>query len=123
MSLKQSDDIGSSSFYIGDAMTKDERLTERTIKIIRKGGRILLKPRNNFEPDYSDNLAPANTNWYIHQWTNIASGPDGVRHGKRNVALEIFDLKWAFALAALYDCRVIVVYPKRGSSVCQAKNA
>jgi hypothetical protein len=103
-------------------MTKDERLTERTIKIIQKGGNILLKQRSkpNYVPDYYDNLAPPNSEWYIHQWTNIASGPDGVRLGKRATALEIFDLKWAFALAKLYDCKVVVYYPERAK--CQPKN-
>lgn len=79
-------------------MTKDEKLTERTIKIIRKGGRILLKHEKD--------------GWYLGVWTNIAAGPDKASWSRKRGALEMFNLKWAFTLAPLYGCKVVVVYPK-----------
>jgi hypothetical protein len=77
---------------------KDERLSDRTCKIINKGGNLILKRKDG---------------WYLNAWTNIASGWDKACWGKREGALEIFDLKWAFAIAKLYDCKVIAFYPKR----------
>jgi hypothetical protein len=74
-----------------------ERLTDRTIKIIEKGGIILLKRGE----------------WYLSSWTNIASGPDNAQWAKRAGALEMFNLKWAFAIAPLYNCKVVVFYPER----------
>ena len=74
---------------------RDEKLTARTIKIIERGGHIVLKRDDGF---------------YLHCYTNIASGIDGARWGRRNVAIEIFNLKWAFAISKLYDCKVFSVY-------------
>jgi len=79
-------------------MTKDERLMERTCALINKGGYILLKRKDG---------------WYLNCWTNIAGGKDLAQWGKRHCALEISNLKWAFALAKLYDCKVVVYYPDR----------
>jgi hypothetical protein len=79
-------------------MTRDESLTDRTIKIIQKHGRILLKAKDG---------------WYLGAWTNIAAGPDKADWSRRNAAQEMFNLKWAFTIAPLYDCKVVVVYPKR----------
>jgi hypothetical protein len=78
-------------------MTKDEKLTQRTIRIIEKHGRILLK---------------ADDGWYLGQWTNIAGGPDKAEWSRKAGALEMFNLQWAFTIAPLYDCKVVVVYPK-----------
>ena len=77
-------------------MTKEEKLTKRTCKIIKKKGRIFLKKGN----------------WYLGSWTNIAAGLDSVCCGPRRDALDIFNLRWAFTIAPLYDCDVVVVYPK-----------
>jgi len=78
-------------------MTKDEKLTQRTCAIIESGGRILLRKGE----------------WYLHQWTNIAAGWDKATWGKKNTAMEMFDLKWAFAIAPLYGCKVVVVRTKK----------
>lgn len=78
---------------------RDEMLTQRTCAIIESGGRILLRRGD----------------WYLHQWTNIAAGTDSAHWGKRNTAMEMFDLKWAFAIAPLYKCKVVVVRPKKKS--------
>lgn len=72
----------------------NDRLTERTVKLIKRGRRIVLKSPNG---------------WYLHCWTNIAAGWDKAHWGKREVALEIFDLRWAFAIAPLYKCKVVSV--------------
>jgi hypothetical protein len=77
---------------------KDDELTQRTIDIINKGGRILLKRDGG---------------WYLGGWTNIAAGPDLADWSHRAGALEIFNLKWAFAIAPLYGCKVVVVFPKK----------
>lgn len=77
-------------------MTHEERLTQRTIKIVNKGGRIYLKRDDGY---------------YLHHWTNIAAGPDKATWCHRHDAMEVFSLKWAFGIAALYDCRVVVFYP------------
>lgn len=80
----------------------DEQLTERTVAIIEAGGRIVLK-RNDCECD-----------WYLHQHTSIASGPDEARFTSwRRKALSFFNLKWARRIAPLYNCKVVVVYPKK----------
>jgi hypothetical protein len=76
-------------------MTKDEKLTKRTIAMIERGGRLLLKRKDGY---------------YLHCWCNIAGGPDAARWGLRNQALEIFNHKWAFVLAPLYGCKVVAVY-------------
>lgn len=79
----------------------NDRLTDRSIKIIEKGGRVLLKRGGqHFE--------------YMHHHTNIAAGPDHtVWTNKTKLALEFFNLKWAFTIAPLYKAKVVVVYPKR----------
>ena len=79
-------------------MTTDQKLTNRTIKIIERGGCILLKRSDKF---------------YLGGWTNIASGPDNTNWSKRHGALEIFDLKWAFVIAKLYNCKVVSYFPKK----------
>lgn len=89
-------------------MTRDEKLTERTCKLIREGKYLILKQRKG--------------GWYLHQWTNIAAGWDKAEWGKRNVALEIFDLKWAFAIAPLYGCKVYSYDPKTGTETLEVRN-
>jgi hypothetical protein len=74
-------------------MTRDERLTARTIKLIEQGCSIYLRKKGQ--------------DWYLHCWTNIAAGPDQAQWGKRGNALEMFNLKWAFAIAPLYGCTVV----------------
>lgn len=86
--------------------TSDEELTKRTIKIIEAHGRILLK---RDDPKY---LGFPPTPRYLSGWTNIAAGPDNASWGRRNVAIEFFNLKWARTIAPLYNCKVVVVYPK-----------
>lgn len=76
-----------------------DRLTERTIKLIERDRKIVLKG-NRFGVE----------GWYLGQWTNIAAGPDEAKWtNTSNSALEIFNLKWAFALAKLYQCKVYSV--------------
>lgn len=78
--------------------TRDQILTDRTIKIIQRHGSILLKKDHR----------------YMHSWTNIAAGPDYDHwSSSRTGALEIFTLKWAFAIAKLYDAKVVSVFPKK----------
>jgi hypothetical protein len=89
-------------------MTRDEKLTERTCKLIREGKYLILKDKRN--------------EWYLHQWTNIAAGWDKASWGKRNVALEMFDLKWAFTIAPLYKCRVYSYDPKTGIETLEVRN-
>lgn len=76
-------------------MKKD--LTQRTVDIIVKGGRILLKRKDG---------------WYLGQWTNIAAGPDEAHWARKRAAQEFHNLKWAFVIAPLYGCTVVVAYPK-----------
>lgn len=85
-----------SRFVESKYSSKDEELTARTIKIIEQGGSILLK---------------GDSKWYMGGWTNIAAGPDQAQWSHRNFALEMFNLKWAFAIAKLYNCKVVVYYP------------
>ena len=77
-----------------------EKLSDRTCGIILKNGIILLKKGDS----------------YIHQWTNIAAGPDHMNWTyQAKHALEFFNLEWAFVIAPLYSCKVVVRYPtKRG---------
>ena len=77
------------------------QLQQRTVEIIRRGGRILLKN---------------NHNWYLGCWTNIASGPDAVSWSLAKSALEMFNLEWAFAIAPLYNCTVVVRYERKRRS-------
>ncbi len=77
-------------------MKTDKELTEKTIDIINKGGRIVLKKDG----------------WYLSCWSNVAAGPDYAAWGLKNAALEFFNLKWAKTIATLYGAKVIIVYPK-----------
>ena len=88
--------------YPNSKNERDDRLTKRTIDIINKGGRIILKEKGD-----------GFSKWYLSAWTNIAAGPDKASWSKRGSALEFFNLQWAFAIAPLYDCKVVVVYPKK----------
>ena len=80
-------------------VSKDKRLEQRTCKLIEEGKQIILKSGDG---------------WYLHCWTNIAAGPDQVQWGKRPAAMEIFNLKWAFAIAPLYKCEVYSYHPGTG---------
>lgn len=81
-------------------MRSDELLTEITCRfIIPRGGRILLKEKKS--------------HWFLGGWTNIAAGPDNAVWGKKDSALEFFDLKWALTIAPLYKAKVLVVYPPK----------
>lgn len=88
-------------------MTRSKKLSIRTVKIIENHGSIFLKKKK------SKHDAPSSKDWYLGQWTNIAAGPDGAHFSFRKKALEIFNLEWAFGLAKLYNCKVVVRYPKR----------
>jgi len=79
-------------------MTRKERLTDRTCRIIQRGGRIVIK---------------RNDGWYLSGWTNVFSGPDGAQWAAAKHAVEIATLEWAFALAKLYKAKVVVQYCKR----------
>jgi hypothetical protein len=81
-------------------MKSDEELTARTIKIIERGGRILLRRKDGY---------------YLHCWVNIAAGPDHVIWGLQNQALEFFNLKWALMIAPLYGAKVTIVFTKKKS--------
>jgi len=73
--------------------TKDKTLTLRSIALIKENRQILLKKCDGT---------------YLHQWTNIAAGPDNANWTTRHqLALEFFNLEWAFAIAPLYDCKVV----------------
>lgn len=76
-----------------DKSKRDEQLTERTCKLIKQGFCIYLKKKKE--------------DWYLHAWTNIAAGWDKAQWGRLNNALEIMDLKTAFAIAPLYGCKVV----------------
>lgn|SRR5574337_411221 len=82
-----------------------DALTNRTIEIIKKGGRILLRKKS-----HGAEWIPKH--WYLHNWTSIAAGPDHAVWGQKKSALEFFNLRWAKAIAPLYNCKVVVVYPK-----------
>ena len=77
-------------------MKTDKELTEKTINIINKGGRIVLKKDK----------------WYLSGWSNVAAGPDYAAWGLKSAALEFFNLKWARTIAPLYGAKVVIVYPK-----------
>lgn len=87
-------------------MKSDELLTAITIKIIERGGRILVR-KGNGVPELGNSF------WYMHSWTNIAAGPDNAVWGDRANAMEFFNLKWALTIAPLYGAKVIVSYPKK----------
>ena len=84
--------------------------TQRTIKIIERGGRILLKRKKSGW--YQDV-------WYLSQWTNIAAGFDKADWSQSSGALEFFNLRWAHTIAPLYDCKVVVIYPKAKKEIPQ----
>ena len=77
--------------------TRKERLSDRSCKIINKGGEFYLKREDGR---------------YLGSWTNIAAGPDEAHWSKKD-RLPFFNLEWAFAIAPLYKCKVVVVYPKK----------
>jgi len=77
-------------------VSRDGKLEQRTIAIIKRNGRIVLKKGN----------------YYLSSWTNIAAGPDNANWSNKSNALEFFSLKWAFTIAPLYRAKVIVLYPK-----------
>jgi len=85
---------------------KAQILSDRTIEIINRGGRIVLrKPKDNGTSGH----------WYLHAWTNLAAGWDKAVWGRQNAALEFMDLALAFAIAPLFKAKVAVVWsrPKR----------
>ncbi len=81
-------------------MSREGKLEVRTIAIIKKNGKIVLKRDDG---------------WYLSSWTNIAAGPDKADWSTKRNALEIFSLRWAFTIAPLYKCKVYVLYPKVNS--------
>lgn len=79
-------------------VSREGKLEQRTIDIIKKHGRIVLKRADGC---------------YLGQWTNIAAGPDKADWSNHSrFALEIFSLLWAFTIAPLYKCKVFVLYKK-----------
>lgn len=76
--------------------SRRERLRDRTCAIIDRDGIILLK------------RGP----WYLGQWTNVAAGREGEDWGWRHGALGFSDLEIAFAVAPVYDAKVVVFYPR-----------
>ncbi len=73
-------------------MTRKERYCERTCKLINQNKIIILKRADGC---------------YLHQWTMIQAGPDSAHwSGQRVLAMEMFGLEWAFAIAPLYGCKV-----------------
>lgn len=76
-----------------------DKSSDATIRIIEKGGRIILKCKDGS---------------YLHSWTNIASGPDhAVWTMHKKFAADFFDLRWARTIAPLYRAHVVVAYPCR----------
>ena len=74
-----------------------QKLVDRTCKIIEKNGTIVLRSIKSPE-------------WYLGCWTNIAAGPDKAHWACKELALPIFCLEWAFAIAKLYECKVVTIY-------------
>jgi len=73
-------------------MTRSDRLTERTCRLINQGKIIVLRRADGS---------------YLHAWTLIQAGPDSAHwSGQRLLAMDIFNLEWAFAIASLYKCKV-----------------
>lgn len=74
-------------------MTRSERYTDRTCKLINAGRIIVLKRKSD--------------GCYLHQWTLIQAGIDKAVWSKHHkLAMEMFSLEWAFAIAKLYKCKV-----------------
>lgn len=85
-----------------EKLLRKERLEQRSLRILNKGGRIFIR---RIRSDGSKS--------YLHSWTNIAAGPDKAEWTtKQSLALEIFNLEWAFAMAPLYKAKVVVAYPQ-----------
>lgn len=73
--------------------SRKERLRDRTMGLIYEQKRILIKNKER---------------GYLHCWTNVAAGPDQAQWTRNtSTALEFFSLEWAFAIAPLYDCKVV----------------
>ena len=84
---------------------RGSNLTSRTITIINRGGRIILKRKEE-----NSNYKPT----YLGAWSNIAAGPDSADWTyQKKSALEFFNLEWAYAIAPLYNCKVIVLHKKK----------
>lgn len=76
-------------------MTRKERLSDRTCKYINQGKGIFLKHKTNGS--------------YLGQWTCIQGGIDMAHWTNwKGMAMEINDLEWAFGLAKLYNCKVMI---------------
>jgi hypothetical protein len=73
--------------------------TDRTIRIIERGGRILVKANKG--------------NWYLSAYSNIAAGPDHAVWSVKNEAMPFFNLHLAHTIAKFYDAKVVVSYPKK----------
>lgn len=86
----------------------DEVLETRTCRLINQGKGIYLKSKSG---------------WYLHCWTNIAAGWDKASWGKRENALEMFTLKWAFTIAPLYGCKVYSYDPKTNTETLEKRRA
>lgn len=80
-------------------MTRSERLTDRTCKLIREHKIILLRRGDGA---------------YLGQHTCVQAGPD-MAHWTywRACAMDVFNLEWAFAIAKLYGCKVYSFKPKK----------
>ncbi len=74
----------------------DEKLMDRTCRIIDAGGYIVLKRGE----------------WYMQQHTNIAADFDSAVWGTRRAALHFDTLEMAYLLAPYFECRVVVYYPR-----------
>jgi hypothetical protein len=75
-----------------------ERYTDRTCAIIKRGGRILIK---------------AEDGWYVGGWSNIAGGEDYILWTSRPHAQEFGDLTVAFAVSKIFTrkkVKVVTVY-------------
>jgi len=78
-------------------MTRDEKLTERTCKLIQEKKLIILRRPNGA---------------YLGQHTCVQAGPDSAHWTNwRACAMDVFSLKWAFAIAPLYGCKVYSYKP------------
>lgn len=82
-----------------EVMTKDERLTKRTIRLIEQHKLIILKRKDGC---------------YLGQHTLIQAGMDAARWTTWRVfAMDVDNLKWAFSIAKLYGCKVYSYKPYR----------
>jgi hypothetical protein len=86
---------------------RQEKLMDRTCKLINSGRYIVLKKvPGKDEAEFSPS--------YLHQWTMIQAGPDDAQWTDDvSLAMDIFSLEWAFAIAPLYGCKVYSVKRKR----------